>query len=349
MVGRRSVLEGVNVGPTAHAGLWLDKFLALREHDENDDAKRDVLLAASNRTSPDGYVDASDRRDAMFTKLAETGSATLVLATVTGRMIVGLGAKGVIEAGIRLEHTWGVPYIPGSSIKGLAASAAHRLGDEAQWSKPDRTAKTLRDPTSFDWLFGTTDEQGAVAFHDAWWIPEKGDTRLPLQLDVMTPHHGKYYGGEQVAPSDFDAPVPVPFLTARGAYLVVVEGPKPWREAALTLIEWGLQELGIGAKTSSGYGRMSVRRRNVKVAHHVDADARSKVTGLVQRVMAGDGNITERWEAAKDELTSAIAALEANGREALRETVAPVWKHKKLAAREDVMGLKQLFTASAST
>ena len=37
------------------------------------------------------------------------------------RLIVGLGSENVLETGIRLHHTYGMPIIPGSALKGLAA------------------------------------------------------------------------------------------------------------------------------------------------------------------------------------------------------------------------------------
>jgi CRISPR-associated protein Cmr6 len=52
-------------------------------------------------------------------------------------MIIGLGQKGPVEAGLALEHTWGIPMIPGSALKGLTMAAAHLLlNDEDQaWRK----------------------------------------------------------------------------------------------------------------------------------------------------------------------------------------------------------------------
>jgi hypothetical protein len=48
----------------------------------------------------------------------------------------------------------------------------------------------------------------------------------------------------------------VPFLTATGTYLIAIGGPLAWVELAFKLLGKALTEMGVGAKTSSGYGRM---------------------------------------------------------------------------------------------
>jgi CRISPR-associated protein Cmr6 len=75
-------------------------------------------------------------------------------------------------------------------------------------------------------------------------------------LDVITVHHPEYYRGENLPPADWDNPNPVPFLSATGSYLVALHGPESWVEAAFKILQLALAEEGIGAKTSSGYGRM---------------------------------------------------------------------------------------------
>jgi hypothetical protein len=110
-------------------------------------------------------------------------------------------------------------------------------------------------------LFGTTDDSGCIVFHDSWLTP---DSPQPLVLDVMTPHHPKWNDvKDPVAPTDFDSPTPVPFLSVTGAFHVAVawRGPahdkaKCWTQLALSLLCDALKDWGIGGKTSSGYGRL---------------------------------------------------------------------------------------------
>jgi CRISPR-associated protein Cmr6 len=53
----------------------------------------------------------------------------------------------------------------------------------------------------------------------------------------------------------------VPFLSVTGRYLIALAAPElpnpsEWIQATFAILEGALEEMGIGAKTSSGYGRM---------------------------------------------------------------------------------------------
>jgi hypothetical protein len=82
-------------------------------------------------------------------------------------------------------------------------------------------------------------------------------------MDVMTPHHPKWLDGGK-PPTDFDSPVPVPFVSARGKFRVAVSWHGPvsekascWTELGFELLAEALREWGVGGKTSSGYGRLT--------------------------------------------------------------------------------------------
>ncbi len=177
------------------------------------------------------------------TKLAE--------AKVEGRLAIGLGDDGVLETSITLHHTYGVPYLRGSALKGLAAAfARNRIG--GMWAKNSPAYKAV---------FGETDDAGYVTFHDALYVPGSGHNRQALYADIMTVHHKDYYGSGNKPPADWDEPTPVPFLSATGEYLIALSAPEnceEWLKAAFGILKLALAEEGIGAKTSSGYGRMKL-------------------------------------------------------------------------------------------
>ena len=241
---RRPGLTSVLRQSSTHAGLWMDRYLS--EH--ADGAKAKHLSGLVGMPTPEGYPAAFERWMAGLT------GCTTFRATTQGRMVIGLGAKGVVEAGIRLDRTWGVPVLPGSALKGLAAAAAHQLTEEKnpRWKKGGKGDLHAA-------LFGTSDGSGLVEFLDAWWVP--GD-KLPFELDVITVHHQRYYQGSE-APDGTESPVPNSFLSVAGASFLVALQPRPgvdarWVDAAASLLKQGLARLGIGAKTSSGYGRLGV-------------------------------------------------------------------------------------------
>lgn len=76
----------------------------------------------------------------------------------------------------------------------------------------------------------------------------------------------------------------MPFISATGIYLVALGGAEPdWVEAGLKILGMALNELGIGAKTSSGYGRMalaeSLQAANVIQKRRMTATAGTVSTG----------------------------------------------------------------------
>jgi CRISPR-associated protein Cmr6 len=262
--GRRERLDSLRHATSTHPGLWLDKYLRVLspQTEEDKNAIRDLLLDACSTDIPEGYLNAQKRRQEALQSLdgGVSGGTTLTgEAEARGRMVIGLGSQSLRETNIALLSSWGVPYLPGSALKGLAAATAHQLGGGPTWNKA--TEKMPQQGKDHRALFGDTTTAGWVVFHDAWWIPEPEGGKLPLDLDVMTVHHAGYYkdGGE--APADWDEPNPVGFLTAHGRYFVALSGPEEWAARAFEWLKIGMEQTGIGAKTQAGYGRMTLTRK----------------------------------------------------------------------------------------
>jgi CRISPR-associated protein Cmr6 len=281
---RRDALRDVKLDGSTHVGLWLDRYLDFqndqtqRAEREDGDAGRigQHFLSVQARPIPLGYPEAYDRWRAGLSP--NDGSIVATPITATGRIALGLGNKGVLENGLHLDHTWGVPVIPGSALKGVAAAAAHLLTNDREWKKGGTAHARRGDHHAA--LFGqggaargsesgSEDCIGRVRFLDAWWIPrddrDRPEPHLPIHLDIMTVHHAAYYQDDsgRTLPLDTDSPNPVPFATISGRFLLVLQLTDPsddagWLDLALDLLEEGLTELGIGAKTNAGYGRMTL-------------------------------------------------------------------------------------------
>lgn len=177
------------------------------------------------------------------------------------RLIAGLGRKGMLEVGFTF-HRYGFPYLPGSSLKGLARAYAVleiALGvEEAIKSKGEKEplsnldnilsnedvnkfeaglktyqpqdANILDKAKAFRYIFGTTEHGGHVIFFDA--IPRS----MPkLELDIMNPHFPEYYKeGSTEYPTNWQSPIPVYFLTvASGSPFRFAVG---WRSAPIDSI-----------------------------------------------------------------------------------------------------------------
>jgi CRISPR-associated protein Cmr6 len=170
-------------------------------------------------------------------------------------MIVGLGQASILETAMTLDRVTGIPIIPASALKGLAASYA-------MLSVLETTVReeAEKDP-EFAAIFGTQKQTGKVIFLDA--VPTIAPT---IEPDIMNCHYPDYYGGRNPNPTPYQSPIPVYFLTLgrKSVFGFAVAGRdrSNTTDALVRLAEkWlknGLQELGIGAKTAAGYGYLEV-------------------------------------------------------------------------------------------
>lgn len=247
---RRNKLTGVSAGQAEHMGLWFDKFLTqqLKKNESvatgEQTPQMRLLEECAGIREPDSYALFYQR---WKTALVSCG-AQMKEAAVQGRLAVGLGDESVIETAITLHHTYGMPYIPGSALKGLAASFARQHLADAAWQQNGDAYKIL---------FGTTEEAGFLTFFDALYVPGSGFAGRAVYPDVITVHHPDYYQQGRT-PADWDNPTPIPFMSANGRYLIALTGPLKWVNAGFRILQLALVDVGVGAKTSSGYGRLSL-------------------------------------------------------------------------------------------
>lgn len=178
-------------------------------------------------------------------------------------VVLWLASPSASDLGFCLHHTYGLPYLPASGLKGLARAYSEYRAAES----PER-ATMIRDTAArvFGPLLGEDQSDaaraGSVVFLDGIIDPSRVPGSL-LELDVMTPHHSSYYTGDGTWPHDCESPVPLPFLRMRrGLKFELAIAPRdPGAAGAAEDVEWawemlegGLRVLGLGAKTSAGYG-----------------------------------------------------------------------------------------------
>ena len=230
-------------------------------------------------------------------------------ALATAPFTTGLGNEHPLENGFAFLNPYGLPYLPGSGVKGVLRQAARELtsgdwGDPQGWDAGtihllERRGHATIQLSIIDVLFGreTPDGdgdhvRGALSFWDA--LPQiPGDT---LAVDIMTPHQSHYYqkrqdrkSGDSTSPHDSGAPNPISFLTLPPgtgfAFHVVcdqahLERLAPdlahdlrWQTLLTAAFEHAFEWLGFGAKTAVGYGAMQVNERARQQRAQAQAEA----------------------------------------------------------------------------
>ena len=289
---REAVAVHLTGGGILNPGLLFDRFLPRADQIGDDpEAKQRALegiLNAVNERTHRGLLAAWNAR---WDKTAEAAGGEIFERACAAPLIVGLGRKGMFEIGFSF-HRSGFPYIPGSALKGLARTWAFfqvleqagnfdleslseqevpkRLEElEKQLTEPDE--KTFVRILQADWLasahqaaiwfrqvFGHKKFAGHAIFMEA--IPRAdGRNRPGMVLDILNPHYPEYTAGKSL-PTNWQDPQPTKFLTVRRG--VVFRFAVGWRgepgdkahAQAEAWLQDALARLGVGAKTSAGYG-----------------------------------------------------------------------------------------------
>jgi CRISPR-associated protein Cmr6 len=206
------------------------------------------------------------------------------------RLVIGAGYPSFIENGFMFHHVYGIPYIPGETLKGLARavfilSVAEAIKGETKLSKieeglseeaegisyqiPEKISiildnYTIENPVeTFRKIFGSKKRRGQVIFFDAY--PVDFDPSKHFEADIMNSHYGDYYQSGK-APTDWLSPNPIHFLALKeGIVFEFNLGLAPLEpmedneeklllETARKLLEVGLKNFGVGSKKRKGYG-----------------------------------------------------------------------------------------------
>ena len=206
-------------------------------------------IAKAHPAGDKGQLEAANARlAALCTALsAGTSAEGPRRFRTSGPFVTGMGLAHPLENGFLWHHTLGVPYLPGSSIKGMIRAWAR------VWLEEEETAERL---------FGRDDRHaegmaaGCLIVFDA--LPTGP---VELMAEVITPHDGGWRIKDGVTPADWLSPNPIPFLAvAPGAEFQFALAPRPAADAgdlatAYAYLEQALEWIGAGAKTAVGFGR----------------------------------------------------------------------------------------------
>ncbi len=254
-----------------HAGLLLTKSPGnyigkFPKPDEQTDPLRKHLDEIQSVCIPAGYAKFFETWQNSIKQIPDVRVAKL---TSTSRTLIGHGLASTHQVGLSLHHTYGIPFIPGSALKGVTAHYVHEVLGSAdeRFRGPtlDDTGRVVKDPGEyFRGLFGAAPSEtdprgfeGYVEFHETLVDPT---SQSLFVADVLTPHQVSYYRDATRDPNEYTSPVPVGFVTARPGlcYHLALSGFQDWTRLALACLGRALSERGIGGKTASGYGRFNL-------------------------------------------------------------------------------------------
>lgn len=211
---------------------------------KNDSGAREAwnvikALSAADRAR----IDALLARQDLLAETIPFNQRLRLDALTTAPFTTGLGNEHPLENGFAFLNPYGLPYLPGSGVKGVMRQAARELasgewGDTSGWSEAAHYVLTREEGGSrkpmlnkrgqpialsmLDVLFGRESAdgeaehvRGALTFWDV--IPRiKGDS---LMVEIMTPHQSHYYQGGaakgmgSTSPHESGQPNPIHFLT----------------------------------------------------------------------------------------------------------------------------------------
>ncbi|MBX3057901.1 MAG: type III-B CRISPR module RAMP protein Cmr6 [Anaerolineae bacterium] len=237
-------------------GLLFDRFVPygpgwVMEGNQKSEAAKSLVSTVNGWRTDSAYKE-------MFTSLRARQEAVMkdqqgasFVASPEWRLVIGLGRDSAFETGLTLHRVYGCPYIPGSALKGMTRAWATAMQEDEGIKAAD-----------IQKVFGSDNVEkpgaGEVVFYDA--LPT---TPPELELDMMNPHYPDYYQAIANAyPTDWQSPIPVYFITvaAKTQFLISVGARRGETDTVENAAEWlkkALEQMGIGGKTTSGYGYWS--------------------------------------------------------------------------------------------
>ena len=254
---------------TDSPSLRLEKYVILGDIKEYKSREIDSVIGA--------YKKGTRNTDLLFRHPA----AENVRLRLRGRLVINQAGGALENSGLCLHRFLGIPYIPGSAVKGVTRHYAWEKWNEA----PEEEKLVLAEKIAKNFGFPTEDPKGESKLDD-YLRKKKPDEYTQetvfsgavsflggvpedfprLVKDIVTPHHLKYYAEDanylnqyNGLAQDNEPPIPNPFLAVESGTRFVfqllllksTEGDLAWCKDMLV---HALRYNGIGSKTSAGYG-----------------------------------------------------------------------------------------------
>lgn len=279
-------------------------------------AKADDKLPAAANANATRFLADLDK--------AYGGRVVTFEATLGARLMINM-AGGVIEnAGMALDRCFGLPFIPGSAVKGIARSQA--LWEIREAKGEDKLhflrlamllfgygSNDIKGNGDFAWAggaaearaaagqIGSTDFKGCACF-----LPAYPTTPPTLVVDMVNPHYPEYYRGRRPKAEDNESPIPNYFpaveagasfgfavLLNRLPVLAGVSAAGLLDQAKQWMVRAVIQK-GVGAKTAAGYGWFELGRKPPAAPTQSSAPGATQVTSPAAPASPADALIA-KW------------------------------------------------------
>lgn len=195
-------------------------------------------------------------------------------AKTKDKLVIGIGEQSVKEISIKLDHVYGVPYIPSSSIKGAFRAFLENEYD-FYYDKPINVLLgmiEMKNIEVIDSLFGNQDKKGHLCFYDSY--PMKKNYKI--ENDVMASHYSNYYEYndkkekyEKSYPKDDLNVRPLFFYVVKNAQFEIIisyeessigkyinENTAFFKKELKNIFDCFIKNTAFGSKKAVGYGYM---------------------------------------------------------------------------------------------
>jgi len=231
--------------------LYYNRFAFAQMSDDNKDLASSLLREINRVPTEVSFFDLlMKRRDLTAKQFKERRGYSVIdfNAKSKSRFLLGIGSPSPTEVGFLFSRNYGLPIIPGTSLKG---AFHHFLVDEAY--DGTRCCRWFGVGTDDDDMDG---ERGSIVFLDGLPVGHVG-----YELDIVNNHFPDYYNDVPDAPpNDWYNPIPVRYMAVSpGAtirFTLLLKGePGKAKEEVKKQFKTMLEHWGVGAKTAYGYGR----------------------------------------------------------------------------------------------
>jgi CRISPR-associated protein Cmr6 len=326
---KNHILKNNRLRLFSNFGLLFNKYIDWNIKEENSkkiwekkiNIADEILKSFTEQNSFEILKLLKARQERIINDFKAQGYETKKLTLFTDyRLIIGLGGAHVLETGLILHPLYGFPYIPASSVKGLARAYAEIIAN----ASPEECREIFGSEDKDRML--ETNREGKVVFLDG--LP----TKFPkLEVDIMNPHYGDYYQGNK-PPADYLSPNPITFLTvASGQEFLfsLFSKDASLLEKAEKWLIGGLTDLGAGGKTNVGYGYFKVHTSQSASSNVVQSSTAEQIVSTItsETIIWEKASLT--WNPGNNTLTANKDNKKAESN-IIDKSIVPPHLHEKL-------------------